>query len=77
MSESKKRVENRGKCGDCRFWWPIPLQPGQGQCRVDPPRIFPLPAGNGRINMASAWPSTSDDCGCGKHEDDNFVEIEQ
>jgi len=62
-------------CKSCRFYFPTDKNGNQGECRIEPPKLFPLPAGSsiagGRpmIELRSLFPPVKSGAWCGRYEE--------
>lgn len=68
LAKTNEGRMNQGKCKTCKNYHKHDQNPGQGQCRADPPRVFPMPGRvAGSLNFVSTWPPVSEDNWCGKY----------
>ena len=56
------------KCKNCKYWKRDAKQEDIGQCRIDPPKVFPMPSKLGGMGSISTWPSTNPEDWCGKQQ---------
>ncbi len=59
---------DRRICGTCSFWAMDKSNLDRGNCRRNPPVLFPMQVGPGQINLMTKWPTTERDMkACGEH----------